>query len=463
MEKIDSIRTFESWLEPCLNFERTPEKNIFWLDTMRFLCDRFSRPESFAPCFHVAGSKGKGSISALIASILDAAGFRTGLYTSPHILDFVERVSSAKGPFQKEVYDRAVREITEGMRSVSKKELPGEREVTWFEFATLFSFLVFRQAKVDYAVYEVGLGGRLDSTNVVSPICACIGPIELEHTEYLGDTIEKIAAEKGGVIKENSVAVIAGQRPSVRKIFETIAAGKNARIIFIDELIGNLSFRIKNISGGIPVMSVSFSSGIFARPIKTDMRLLGGFQAENAALAAVAVKTALPSITEDAIERGLAAASLPGRFEIIKKPSGFESVPFVVLDGAHTVSSVGFTMENMRRIFPSSPKILLFACAADKDAEGIAPLFKGEFDGIFLTRPGEAKRSDPRALAGAFDAAGLSYDCSDDYRTQIKNALGKAGEAGAPLLVTGSFYLVAEVKKILADFPSADIDPRDAF
>jgi len=488
MKKLASIEKLENWIDSYLNFEKTPKKNIFWLDTMKFFCEKFGQPQDFAPCFHVAGSKGKGSVSVFIASILDEAGYKTGLYTSPHILDFIERVSSPRGAFEEEAYNRAVEEIMSGVQSIPTEELPGQRPITWFELVTLFSFLVFRQAKVDYSVFEVGLGGRLDSTNVVNPKVSVITPIELEHTEFLGDTLEKIAFEKGGIIKGNTPVVIAKQRPEVRKVFEKIAAEKHAEAIFVEDVIQNLNFEIRNVSGCIKnntettigsrffgtnciknhttltqnynfsLMSVSFSSKIFKRPIQTDTLLVGRFQAENAALAALAVKIALPNISEEAIEKGLAKAKLPARFEIVQNTKGFEDIPFLVMDGAHTVNSVRFTMETMNQVFGKTDarsqnetvaKTLLFACAADKDAKDIAPLFKNQFDSIFLTKPGNVKQADLETLAKAFDDAEIPYDLSEDFETQIKKAFDHANANKSILLVTGSFYLIAEVKKFL--------------
>ncbi|WP_407427518.1 bifunctional folylpolyglutamate synthase/dihydrofolate synthase [Treponema sp.] len=488
MKKIDSITKLESWIDSYLNFEKTPEKNIFWLDTMRFFCNKFGHPENFAPCFHIAGSKGKGSVSTFIASILDEAGYKTGLYTSPHILDFIERVSSAQGKFSNEVYDNAVKEIMDGVQKINTEELPGERPVTWFELVTLFAFLTFRQAKVDYSVYEVGLGGRLDSTNVISPVCSVITPIEKEHTEFLGDTLEKIAYEKGGIIKENTPVIIAKQQPSVRKVFEKIAEEKHSPVIFAEDFINNLYFEIKKISDCInfntvndnknillnknsiifntplqnknilSLMTVSFSSKIFSRPIKTTLQLTGKFQAENAALAAIAVKTVLPDLSEDIIERALSKAKLPARFEILKNPVSEKSL--IVLDGAHTVNSVKFTMETFRQVFgeEKGKRILLFACAADKDAKDIAPLFKNKFDSVFLTKPGNVKQSDMNTLSKAFNDTQINCEISEDFVMQIQKSIKKAGEEKAVLLVTGSFYLIAEVKKILAD-----INPRHTF
>ncbi len=479
MKKLASIEKLESWIDSYLNFEKTPKKNIFWLDTMKFFCEKFGRPQDFSPCFHVAGSKGKGSVSMFIASILDEAGFKTGLYTSPHILDFIERVSGPHGAFEEEAYNNAVEEIMNGVKSIPAEELPGQRPVTWFELVTLFSFLVFRQAKVDYSVFEVGLGGRLDSTNIIKPKVSVITPIELEHTEFLGDTLEKIAYEKGGIIKENTPVVIAAQRSEVRKVFEDIAREKHAQFYFADDVIKDLDFNIKNICNCIKnntnlvannpnfnknciqnntisvknsyfsLMNVSFSSKLFKTTIQTSLQMTGRYQAENAALAALAVRIAVPEISEETIARGLSKASLPARFEIIQNPAQYENIPFLVLDGAHTVNSVRFTMETMDKVFGTQDGTLLFACAADKDAEDIAPLFKNRLTSVFLTKPGNVKQSDLNTLADAFDKAEIPYDLTEDFEAQIKKAFAYADAHKSILLVTGSFYLIAEVKKFL--------------
>ena len=447
---MSSIHTLEKWIDSYLNFEKTPKKNIFWLDTLKFFCEKFGHPENFAPCFHVAGSKGKGSISKFIASILDEAGFKTGLYTSPHILDFIERVSSASGAFEENVYAASAKELMEGVQSIKAEELPMERPITWFELVTLFSFLVFRNAKVDYSVFEVGLGGRLDSTNVVDSVCACIGPIELEHTEFLGDTLEKIAAEKGGIIKENKPVIIAMQEPCVRAVFEKIAEEKHAEAIFIED-ISELRQTTYIFEDTTFKMQIKFSSKEFKRPIKAKLKMLGRFQAENAILASIAVKKAIPKITEEQIEKGLAKTLLPARFEFITPPPQYKNIHSLILDGAHTVKSVTFTMETLNHIFEKEEKkrVLLFACAADKDAKDIAPLFKDSFDFVFLTKPGNTKQSDVPALTRAFDAAAVPYNANEDFEFQIQTALKKAHDEKAILLVTGSFYLAAEVKRIM--------------
>lgn len=457
MSQFACLDELQSWLDSYLNFEKLPQKNIFWLDTMKYLCSLFDDPQSAAPVFHVAGSKGKGSVSAMIASILDASGYKTGLYSSPHILDFVERIGSARGAFSEDVYKKAAGELREKIEPLSQKTLPDGRAITWFELVTLYAFLCFRAAHTDYTVLEVGLGGRLDATNVVLPKVSCITPIELEHTEFLGDTLAKVAGEKAGIIKEGRPVVIAGQKPEAKVVFQRIAKEKNAPLYCIDE-VAQVQFDYVAADKALHAacMKTSISSSLFHRPIQANLRLLGSFQAQNAALAAVAVKIIFPDLDETFIEKGLEKALLPGRFEVISPSTGeillkkgLRKRPFVILDGAHTVNSLGYTLDTFDALFGDSKAHLLFACAADKDMKDMAPLFSERFSHITLTRPGAVKQSNLSALTAAFDAADIPYTCNEDFLAAIHSALDAAQEAGHPLLVTGSFYLLAEVKKVL--------------
>ena len=487
------MESFCKWLDTYLNFEKTPKKNIFWLDTMNFLAQRLGDPQKSCPSFHVAGSKGKGSVSAMITSILSCAGYRTGLYTSPHILNFTERVQSGTGDFPDSVYEKSIEELKKTVDSIPVKDMPGERAVTWFELVTLFAFLCFKNASCDYAVYEVGLGGRLDSTNIISPASCAIGPIELEHTEFLGNTLQAIASEKGGIIKENTPVFSAAQKEEVREVFRRIAEGKKAPLYFADtvsnisELVyknrqlvnynslcfnnelrsilyskendTNQGFLCKEnvydvVKNNTFTMQFSIQSEFFNRPLRPSMQLLGSFQAQNAALAALVVKSVLPSLSEDVIELGLSKAKLPGRFELIYQVAGYPNIENLILDGAHTVNSVKNTMELFTILFRKNSlskkkAYLLFAAASDKDVEDIAPLFKDSFDKIFLTRPGNVKQSDIQRLEKAFKNALLDFSLQEDFKKAIKDSLSLADKEGGILLVTGSFYLLAEVKKII--------------
>ena len=438
---MNAIEVFQDWLDDYLNFEQLPQKDIFWLDTIDYLCKRFDNPQDYAPCVHVAGSKGKGSVSKMIACILEEAGYNVGLYSSPHISDFRERICKPSGFFDEKIYEDTIKEMVPNIESILT--LPAERAITWFELVTLYAFLCFKNAKVDWSVFEVGLGGRLDATNIIRPKLCCITPIELEHTEFLGDTLEKIAAEKAGIIKNCTPVIIAQQQKnSVKRVFSEKAFTRHAPCYFVEDLIKNASYSFDEKKKR---MNVHFESEIFNRPIDTQMKMLGKTQIQNATMAAIAVRKLLPNLDESIIEKGLSKAQLPGRFEIIEKPNNYKEIPDLILDGAHTCKSINATIDTMNKIFGEKKINLLFACAADKDIKDIALLFKYRFNKIFVTRPGDKKQSDIKAEIEAFKNAGLNFSADADYKAMIMKAFEESAAEGSILLVTGSFYLVSEV------------------
>lgn len=455
MNQHPSLITLQKWLDTYLNFEKLPKKDIFWLDTMEYLCQITNHPQKSFPSVHVAGSKGKGSTSVMIASILEAAGYKSGLYTSPHILDFSERIGAAQGPLPEQVYEAATKELMTTVKAIPSENLPGQRALTWFELVTTFAFLCFRQAHLDWAVFETGLGGRLDATNVLEPRLSVITPIELEHTEFLGDTIEKIAGEKAGIIKPGTPVVIAPQKEAAQKVLEAKAKELQCPLLKVEELI---QVQGKMVAGK---MELRLESKLFARPITTKLSLLGEYQLWNAATAALVAKTLFPQLPEEAIEKGLSQAKLPGRFEVIQR-QGID----VVLEGAHTPTSVALSLQTFRQYIKDTYATstveksldtinvgnphLLFACAADKDVHTMAQLFSG-FGSMILTRPGGEKQSNPQLLQDAFKEAGHEFTYISDFKEAIQKALEQAKKDAAPLLVTGSFYLVAEVKKFLQE------------
>ena len=447
---MNAIDVFQEWLNDYLNFEHNPKKEIFWLDTIDYLCKRFDNPQDYAPCIHVAGSKGKGSVSRMIACILEEAGYNVGLYTSPHITDFRERICKPNGFFDDSIYEQTVKELMPNIDSIIPENLPAERPLTWFELVTLYAFLTFRNAKVDWAVFEVGLGGRLDSTNVIRPKICCITPIELEHTEFLGDTLEKIAAEKAGIIKNCTPVVFAQQQTeSVKIVLREKAITRHAPYYFVEDLIHNAYYHF---NGEPKKMTVHFEGELFNRPIETQMQLLGKMQAQNAAMAAVTIKKIFPNLDEAIIERGLEKAKLPGRFEIVEQIPGYKGLPAVILDGAHTINSIRLTIDTLNKLFGDKKVSLLFACAADKDVKDIAMLFKYRFEHVYVTRPGDKKQSDLNGEIEAFTHAEINFTANADYKMMIKKAFSESATNGNVLLVTGSFYLVSEVKQFLNSF-----------
>lgn len=439
---------FCEWLENFLDYERIRKKGEFSLETMKFLVSRLHHPEATFKSVHVAGSKGKGSVSAMISNIIAACGLPCGLYTSPHLIDFTERIGTASGPFDDRLYGNACDILVPQIDSIIPESIPGGMEPSWFELVTLFAFVVFREAGIPWAVIETGLGGRLDATNVIIPEASVLTPIELEHTEYLGSTVEDIAMEKAGIIKAGVPVFLSPQRPSVRALFEKAAREKGCPSFSMEDAVASAESSLTTSGLDIAIAFRDIPGGArFSRPILARLSMVNSIQVQNAALAAYAAKYLFPDIAEETIELGLSRAWLPGRFEIVTVE------PLVVLDGAHTVRSIELTLETFLKIAKGRHH-LLFACAADKDVESIAGILAPAFSHITLTRPGEKKTSDIDLAERAFrrhcgDVGGPDLFVDEDYVRSIKTCLERSQSTGIPLLVTGSFYLVAEVKKIL--------------
>lgn len=442
-----------------INFEREePLKGEFKLENMKALCEYFGHPELEIPCIHVAGSKGKGSITTMAGSILKSAGFETvGLYRSPALTHFTDRISEVDGPFPEEVYKKAFEKLKSGVDKIlaEKKIAPP----TYYELITLFAFLVFKEAGCDFAVYEVGMGGRLDATNVIQPKVAVINTIELEHTKVLGDTLEKIATEKAGIIKKHVPVVIGPQLTiNVKNIFTKIAKEKQSgEIVFVQNNLHTSYFLddFKHLKMRVEELNV-------------DLNLPGDFQGANALVAATTIRLAVPNISSQTIKSGLERAFLPGRFEVLTSGEliDFPKIPYVILDGAHTKNSIfGATKtleiyrENLakQKTYDScltdfaldKKPVLLFACAKDKNVEEMAKILEPHFSEIILTSPGNFKTPDLPRASKAFKNTRLI----EDYNIAIKIALENADQNSKGLVVLGSFYLVAEIKKYLETTP----------
>ncbi len=466
----------ERYLERYMNFEKTPQKDSLWLKTMQSLCTHCAQPQSAYKSIHVAGSKGKGSVSVLCASVLEEAGFKTGLYTSPHVSDIRERVGRASGFLSEAEYQKALDIFIPAVEHFGASKSEGKKNPTWFELMTLFSFMCFRSCGMDWGVFETGLGGRLDSTNVILPEVCAINLIELEHTEYLGNTLQAIAAEKAGIIKRGVPVCIARQKDSVKKVFADTARKMDAPVFFLDESIAHIDCRPLHTDlgrsdrfyttgksgahgGAIQKVRIDFQSdgkrepsARFVRPLSFTLKLAGNFQAENAALAALTLKTALPDLDEAIIERGFAKAFLPARFEILQT-AVFGKTLTLVSDGCHTPNSLSGTLDSFFQYFGKGAH-LLFACAADKDVQALARIISESacaFSRITLTIPGTQKASNYAYTCTAF-AAVFSADMlhgSEHYEKEIRTAAENAAKENKPLLAAGSFYLAAEVKRYL--------------
>ena len=225
------------------------------------------------------------------------------------------------------------------------------------------------------------------------------------------------------------------------------AITRHAPYYFVEDLISKSFYKFNEKTKR---MTVHMESSIFNRPIETELQMLGQMQAQNAAMAALCVKKILPNLSEEIIEKGLFNAKLPGRFEILENVKNYEGINHLILDGAHTYNSIRLTIDTLNKLFGDSKVNLLFACAADKDVKDIAKLFKYRFEHIYVTKPGNKKKSDLDAEQQAFSEAQLSFTADSDYKKMIEKALFDSSENNVNLLVTGSFYLLAEVNDFLS-------------
>ncbi|HUX36711.1 MAG TPA: folylpolyglutamate synthase/dihydrofolate synthase family protein [Rectinemataceae bacterium] len=432
-----------AWLLGFVNVEKG-QATVFKLDRMRALAQALGSPEGRYRCVHIAGSKGKGSVSTMIARILAAAGHRVGLYTSPHLLHWKERIALADAEIEDAIIAEAAARLRRLVEGKVAADFPGDELPTYFELSTLVAFETFRLAGCDIAVIETGLGGRLDSTNIVEPELSVITPLELEHTEWLGDSIEKIAFEKAGIIKTGKPVCISAQLPAARAVLEKTASERGSRLYDAATLVRIEDCRVGR-RGTWARLSFE-GSWPFGRSLDLSTPLVGKVQARNMGQAILAAALVEPGLDAEAVRSGLARVRLPARFELISEE------PPVVLDGAHTPASVSLALATFEDLFPG-PKLLLFACAIDKHHAEMAGILGGHFDDVIVTRPGSFKTSDPEAVFASFSAVEPRTRLIEDPLRAFDAALEKARNEGMALLVTGSFYLCAEAA---ARFPGGD-------
>ncbi|MCF7928247.1 MAG: bifunctional folylpolyglutamate synthase/dihydrofolate synthase [Spirochaetales bacterium] len=443
-EPVAKLQEAFAFFEGFSNLERSrPELRDFRLDRMDTLLKAFDRPERAFPSFHLAGSKGKGSTAAFLASILASGGFRTGLYTSPHLRDYGERFRILPETKRRRRKNTAglIRTIEQLRSKLEVIGLTGGEPPTTFELLTLAAFLFFRRMKTDYGVIETGLGGRLDATNLVTPICTVITSIELEHTEVLGSSIEEIAREKAGIIKKGVPLLIGRLSAEAEQVIRETARKQEAPFYRTEDLV-NVREVIEKPSGTRVEAELAIplpDSTPRKLALSAQLGLPGGIQVQNALTAAAAAGLTFPLIPARQIETGLAAASLPGRFEQIAADPPF------FIDGAHTPSSVSAAARSFEARFGRNTT-LLFASVSGKDDRGMAAALAGMFNRVIVTSPGTVRPSSPRETYGFFQQGFASAFFEPD----TKKAVDQAVAFGNPVLAIGSFYFAAEILHVLS-------------
>ncbi len=419
------------------------------------LLHALGNPERSLKCVHVAGTNGKGSTSAAIASIIQAAGKKTGLFTSPHLLNFTERmrINGEEVSAQKTVELAAeVKEAVERSKKIKKAEnaLYADLNPTFFEFVTAMALLWFWQEGVEWAVLETGMGGRLDSTNVIAPEVSVITTVGLDHREFLGGTLREIAAEKAGIMKKGVPAVLGPQRPEALEVLEERFSSLNGGSMPPGLFLYGRDFFCSALgeSSGAGVTFDYSGSSFQAKDLAFP--LAGDYQVINASVAAQAV-TAAGLGSEAAVREGLRMTRLPGRLELL------EEAPEIRLDGAHNPDAAEALAGALKKIFllPEGRRlILVLGIMGDKDAEGIMdpllPLAAASGGKSILTAPAYGRAARPEELKRRAEAMGFKTGIA--AVSPLSRAIQEARDLARPedlIVITGSFYTAGEAKEIL--------------
>jgi len=417
-----ATQTLQQALEHLYGQERRRDK--LGLDGTRALLGALGHPERAFRAVHVAGTNGKGSVCARIERALRECGVRTGLFTSPHLVDFRERIRVNGRWAGEDSLAAALRRI---------EALPEAKDRTFFEVATALGFLDFAARGVEWAVVEVGLGGRLDTTNVLTPELCVVTPVGLDHTEILGGTLAAIAAEKGGILKPGVPVVIgAGMDPEAGAVLRAIAAERGAEV-----------FEAR--AEPAPAAGAGGAAGAF-----TPAHARDNLATARAALAVLASRGL--DLPESAIARGLAAARWPGRFEACP------TEPRLWWDGAHNPHGIAALVRAWRESGMAPPRAIVLALSRDKDAPGVlaalAPLLARRR--LIATRSRSERALEPESIVAAAAALGLDAGVASSVEAGCRAALALAGGEDRVLL-TGSLFAVGEAMAALGGAPGEQL------
>jgi len=419
------------------DYERISRAGIVWdLRRVERLLARLGNPQNQARAVHVAGTKGKGSTSAMIASILKSAGYKVGLYTSPHLLAYTERIRVNGKPIDEEDWAK----LTELIRPhVEAENAIGDLgQLTTFEIFTAMAFLHFQRVKADWQVLEVGLGGRLDATNVIKPEVCVITSISYDHMDVLGDTLAKIAGEKAGIIKAGADVVSAPQFPEAMEVIERVCREKGVRLIKVGEDVRwereefddeGQSFRVKGRRGTYDLW----------------IPLLGEHQLENASNAVAAAELLVERgtrIRPEAIAAGVRSVDWPGRLQVLGRE------PWVVVDGAHNAYSIKRLGEALEQYFRPEKLTLILGYGNDKDVVGMTAEAVQITGDIILVASKHPKAVKPEALRAEFQKHGITPQVVDTVPEAVRLALEGAGTNDL-VCSAGSIFVIAEVMEMM--------------
>jgi len=401
----------------------------FGLETTRYLLKTLGDPHTSFPSVHVAGTNGKGSTASMIASVLTAAGYRVGLYTSPHLVRLAERIRINGREIPEEEIVRRVERLRSDIEA---------RKATYFEATTAVAFQYFADQQVDIAVVETGLGGRLDSTNLLTPLISIITSIDLEHTDMLGRTIPRIAREKGGIMKPGVPCLIGRVDAPARKVLESIARRKEAPLRYVPDRVC-VTLKSQSLCGNI----VDARSSEFSLP-DLHCSLTGTFQKENIALSLYTLdmlkKSGFSRVTGRKVRRGLADvrrfSGLRCRCEVLSRR------PLVIADVAHNPTAVASLVRTIC-LLGVDRVVTLFGVMRDKDVRGMVTALSGLRGRVVVTAPKTERALESDRIVEMFHEAGYPCVRARDVRHGASLAL-RLADRNAAVIVTGSHYLVGE-------------------
>lgn len=402
-------------------------------------------PHRQFPSIHIAGTKGKGSVAAMCATALRAAGLRVGLYTSPHLVDLRERIriltpQDAQGNIGQEAFVRLVDEL----RPVTMR-MSG---LTWFELMTAMAFMHFARHEVDIAVVEVGLGGRLDATNVLTPLVSVITSLSLDHTGLLGNTLAEIAAEKSGIIKDGVPVICARQAAEATHVIRRIAADHDAPLSIAGEALpyeGNLMFTNDSVCARQTVtVTGAPRSSLITPPHTFEMALNGAYQQGNAVIALATLDVVgrdFPGLTLGAMERGLADVQWPGRLQILHQGG---DAPTLLIDGAHNADSAEKLAIYLRDCCRYEKLWLILGVTADKNVPGILRPLLPLAAGTTVTRADNPRATGPIVLQETARELGHLVQIEPDIATALNTTWSAASPADL-ICVCGSLYIAGDL------------------
>ena len=420
----------------------------FDLAHMRVLLQAMQHPERRFPSVLIAGTNGKGSTAATLASILRASAVKTGLYTSPHLIKINERIRVNGQEISDDDFAGLHGEVDRvAERLVEQGELPWHP--SFFEMMTAIAFEHFARARVDLAVLEVGMGGRLDATNVVEPLVSVITDVSLDHQKFLGDTVREIAREKVGIIRPGGVVVTLPQQPAANDVIGNTILDLGARgvsaVPYVPPVSPGSSEYLVSSAGQ---NCYRYPLQVMGKQILVETPLVGRHQLRNVAVSIAAAeelsKLGFAAITAQTIERGIRETRWPGRFQVIAQPGW----PEIVLDVAHNPAGAWALRSALSERYADRPLIFVFGAMRDKAISEMTEILFPPAERVIATRAANPRSASPEEIQQAAGRTGAEIELALDLTAALERAR-VPGRAGAVLVITGSIYLVGEAMRLL--------------